>query len=153
MSIKGSVVERVIGGLESPTGISFVGPNDILVIEKNRGTVLRIVNGEILPEPLLRLNVANEVERGLLGIAVSNSSSGAKNYVFLFYTEAEGEIGEGREEKDNGNGDQRNGGIDRSEPLGNRLYRYEFSADGTKLVNPKLLLDLPYEPGPAHNGG
>jgi glucose/arabinose dehydrogenase len=143
----------VIGGLESPTGISFVGPNDILVIEKNRGTVLRIVNGEILPEPLLRLNVANEVERGLLGIAVSNSSSGGKNYVFLFYTEAEGETEEGREEKDNGDGDQRNGGIDRGEPLGNRLYRYEFSEDGTKLVNPKLLLDLPYEPGPAHNGG
>jgi len=22
-----------------------------------------------------------------------------------------------------------------------------------KLVNPKLLLDLPYQPGPAHNGG
>jgi aldose sugar dehydrogenase len=153
LSIKGSAVERVIGGLESPTGISFAGPNDILVIEKNRGIVLRIVNGEILPEPLLKLNVANDVERGLLGIAVSNSSSAGKNYVFLFYTEAEGEIGEGREENNNGDGDEGSGGIDRSEPLGNRLYRYEFSEDGTKLVNPKLLLDLPYEPGPAHNGG
>jgi aldose sugar dehydrogenase len=153
LSTKGLVAERVIGGLNSPTGIAFVGPNDILVIEKNRGAVLRIVNGEILPEPLLKLKVANEVERGLLGIAVSNSSSAGKNYVFLYYTEAEGEIGEGLEEKDNGEGVEGSGDLDRSEPLGNRLYRYEFSEDGTKLINPKLLLDLPYEPGPAHNGG
>ena len=37
------------------------------------------------------------------------------------------------------------------EPLGNRLYRYEY-IDG-KLVNPKLLLDLPASPWPYHNGG
>ena len=36
-------------------------------------------------------------------------------------------------------------------PLGNRLYRYNL-VDG-KLVNPKLLLDLPTLPGSAHNGG
>jgi glucose/arabinose dehydrogenase len=36
-------------------------------------------------------------------------------------------------------------------PLGNRLYRYELVGD--KLINPKLLLDLPASPGPAHNGG
>jgi len=36
-------------------------------------------------------------------------------------------------------------------PLGNRLYRYELVND--KLVNPKLLLDLPTTPGPSHNGG
>jgi aldose sugar dehydrogenase len=35
--------------------------------------------------------------------------------------------------------------------LGNRLYKYDF-IDG-KLVNPKLLLDLPFLPGPSHNGG
>ena len=31
------------------------------------------------------------------------------------------------------------------------LYRYEY--DDGKLVNPKLLLDLPTIPGPSHNGG
>jgi aldose sugar dehydrogenase len=35
-------------------------------------------------------------------------------------------------------------------PLGNRLYRYELVND--KLINPKLLLDLPADPGPRHNG-
>ena len=38
-----------------------------------------------------------------------------------------------------------------NEPLGNRLYRYELVDN--KLVNPKLLLDLPAWPGAAHNGG
>jgi glucose/arabinose dehydrogenase len=50
----------------------------------------------------------------------------------LFYTEAAG----------NADGDK---------PLGNRLYRYELIDN--KLVNPKLLMDLPHTPGPAHNGG
>ena len=103
------------------------------------------------------MNVANQVEQGLLGIAVSENLTDNKTYVFLYYTEAEGETGEGggeREEDEDNNGDveQRSSG-DGGEPAGNRLYRYELSEDGTRLLNPKLLLDLPYEPGPAHNGG
>jgi glucose/arabinose dehydrogenase len=38
-----------------------------------------------------------------------------------------------------------------SQPIGNRLYRYELVDN--KLVNPKLLLDLPASPGAVHNGG
>jgi glucose/arabinose dehydrogenase len=38
-----------------------------------------------------------------------------------------------------------------SEPVGNRLYRYEWI--NNQLVNPILLLDLPATPGPRHNGG
>ena len=37
------------------------------------------------------------------------------------------------------------------EPIANRLYRYELV--GNKLVDPLLLLDLPANPGPRHNGG
>lgn len=37
------------------------------------------------------------------------------------------------------------------EPLGNRIYKYEFK-DG-QILNPKLLLDLPALPGPRHPGG
>ena len=40
---------------------------------------------------------------------------------------------------------------DPTPPLGNRLYRYELVDN--KLVNPKMLLDLPADPGPRHNGG
>ena len=45
------VAERVAGGLENPTTFAFVGANDILVLEKNKGTVLRIHDGEVLSEP------------------------------------------------------------------------------------------------------
>jgi aldose sugar dehydrogenase len=40
---------------------------------------------------------------------------------------------------------------DNGKPIGNRLYRYELANE--KLVNPKLLLDLPAKPGTYHNGG
>lgn len=132
--------------LKFPTGIDFLGENDLLVIEKNTGQVKRILDGEMLNEPVLDLNVASESERGLLGIAILNpknvmniesnknsqqnlSTNGIK--VFLFYTETQD--------------------IDNGEILGNRLYKYDF-IDG-KLVNPTMLLDLPFLPGPSHNGG
>lgn len=128
--------QPVASGFEFPTGMAFVGPNDILVIEKNTGNVIRIQNGIKLDQPLLHVNVANMSERGLLGIAISqnkgidNSNNSTSPYVFLYYTEIE----KGSEKI-----------------LGNRLYRYELVAN--KLVNPKLLLDLPFLPGPSHDGG
>ena len=124
-------VDLVANRLELPTGMAFLGPYDILVIEKEKGTVQRIIDGKMLPEPLLDVNVAKISERGLLGIAVSKHENGP-TYVFLFYSETL--------VKDGGN------------PVGNRLYRYELMNNNT-LVNPKLLLDLPTRPGPSHNGG
>src|SRR5215218_8181333 len=117
--------------LELPTSMAPLGPNDILVLEKEKGTVQRIVNGKLLPTPVLTVDVATEVERCMCGIAVSKSDSGTV-YVFLYFTEAD-ESGSS------------------SEPIGNRLYRYEWI--NNQLVNPILLLDLPATPGPRHNGG
>jgi glucose/arabinose dehydrogenase len=125
-------IELIANGIESPTGMAFLGSDDILVLEQVKGTVQRIVNGSMLEDPILDVNVNAEDERGLLGIAVSKNSSTEQTYVFLFYTEAEGTE-------------------DGGEPIANRLYRYEL-VDG-KLADPLLLLDLPYQPGPAHNGG
>src|ERR687897_732237 len=90
-------------------------------------------------DDLLDLNVATKSERGLLGIAVLDISKTkhASNYgpndkfVFLLVTETENE--------------------DDGEILGNRVYRFDF-VNGA-LINPVLLLDLPYLPGPSHNGG
>ena len=127
------------GDLKFPTSMAFLGPNDILVLEKNEGTVKRIVNGIMQVEPLLDVNVATKEERGMLGIAIANQekkNNGLHTYVFLYFTEAETKDGEDFEGK---------------EPLGNRLYRYEFV--NSKLINPKLLLDLPATPGAIHNGG
>ena len=127
-------VEEVASGLDTPTTMAFLGPNDILVLEKDKGTVQRVVNGKILGEPLLDVNVANSVERCMCGIAISKHDS--KTYVFLYYTEINGKDGEDRQGK---------------EPSANRLYRYELV--GNRLVDPLLLLDLPANPGPRHNGG
>jgi glucose/arabinose dehydrogenase len=117
-------VEVVAKGLQIPTSMAFLGPNDILVLEKNSGNVLRVLNGEILKTPLLHVNVATSfIEWGLLGIDVSKSSNAnAPRSVFLYYTEPGGTAGFA---------------------AGNRLYRYELTNDKTQLINPKLLLDLP----------
>jgi aldose sugar dehydrogenase len=127
-------INTIAEGLNTPTTMAFVGNNDILVLEKDTGIVKRIVNGNALSKPVLDLNVANSVERCLCGIAVSKD--GSTQYVFLYYTEIEGPDG----------GDKK--GI---EPIGNRVYRYELSGDS--LINPLLLMDLPANPGPRHNGG
>ena len=136
-------VELVLDGLELPTSMAFLGPDDILVLEKDKGTVQRIVNGKMLPEPILDVNVANKSERGMLGIAVTKNGTTNNTYVFLYFTES---VQDGND--DCPEDDFCNPGND---PLGNRLYRYELVND--KLVNPKLLLDLPATSGPAHNGG
>jgi aldose sugar dehydrogenase len=131
---------------ESPvSSMTFLGPHDILILNKNDGTVHRILNNTLLKDPLLDINVANERERGLLGIATSKDSNN-KIYVYLYYTESE--KGDGNDDcprKQNFKCNPDN------EPIGNRLYKYELKSN--KLVNPKLLLDLPASPSPAHNGG
>src|ERR671915_1197596 len=82
-------VELIVQGLDLPTTMAFLGPNDILVLEKEKGTVQRIVNGKILPEPLLDVNVATSQERCMCGIAISKNFIRGHTYVFLYYTEAE----------------------------------------------------------------
>lgn len=121
-------VELVYSGPQPLTSIAFLNNSDIVVLEKYTGKVQRIANDVSLQE-LLDVNVTTLDERGMLGVAISKNAHGGA-YVFLYYTESKTPNGE---------------------PLGNRLYRYELI--NNKLVNPKLLLDLPALPGPYHNGG
>ena len=127
------MAEVVFTGLEFPTSMAFLGPDDILVLEKNEGTVKRIINGETLEEPLLKVNVAQENERGMLGIAVAKHPNTNSTFVFLYFTEAETRLDE------------------EQLTVSNRLYRYEMVND--KLINPKLLLGLPPTGRTVHNGG
>lgn len=123
--------------------MTFLG-EDILILNKNNGTIYRIKNGTMLDTPLLDVNVANKRERGLLGIANFKNNS-VENF-FLYFTET-----------------QQNDGTDicpvtyycepSSNPEGNKLYRYELAENGTRLIKPQLLLDLPATPKPTHNGG
>ena len=54
----GLKVETVAKGLKSSTSMAFLGPNDILVLEKNDGTVKPVANGSLLNDPLLDVSVA-----------------------------------------------------------------------------------------------
>ena len=54
-------VETVISGLSKPVTIDFLGPNDFLVLQKNNGQVLRVVNDVLQPNPVLDLSVANAI--------------------------------------------------------------------------------------------
>src|SRR5574341_184317 len=63
-------VRTVAGGLNQPISMAFLGPNDILVLEKATGKVQRVVNGVIQMSPVLDLAVNSGSERGLLGIAL-----------------------------------------------------------------------------------
>ena len=129
-------VEQVAGGLISPTTMAFLDEDTILVLEKDNGRVRMIEDGELQPEPLLDVAVANDGERGMLGTAVSREND-TNTYVFLYFTESGGGV----------DGDDMQG----VPPAGNRLYRYELQGD--QLVNPMLMLDLPALPGPRYNGG
>jgi aldose sugar dehydrogenase len=162
-------VEQVINtGLRSTTSIAFLGPDDILVLEKDAGIVHRILNGKMLPEPVLDVSVANVAERGLLGIAMANNDNGGTEsgnvrHVFLYYTESGG----GKDGDDEpsrtatattpDNSARTNTGsrgLDTVPPAGNRLYRYDLDESGNniKLTNPLLLLNLPATPPPGREG-
>ena len=138
--------EVVAEGLKFPTSMAFLGPDDILVLEKDRGTVRRVINGTMLPEPVLDVNVGSGGTRGMLGIAIDAKNESENrpfpfslltpnNDVFLYFTESKDGVDEGIE----------------NTRLSNRLYRYEL--ENNKLVSPKLLLELPATSETTRNGG
>jgi glucose/arabinose dehydrogenase/plastocyanin len=106
-------IEDFASGLFVPVNMEFVG-EDLLVLEKNSGTVRHIKDNVLLDSPVLDVEVSNYGEHGLLGI------TSVENNVFLFFTEAYHDGGRALE---------------------NRIYQYSW--DGTNLVNPILLKTIP----------
>jgi aldose sugar dehydrogenase len=47
-------VETVVSGLDLPTSMAFLGPNDFLVLEQHKGTVQRVTDGKILDKPITK---------------------------------------------------------------------------------------------------
>jgi glucose/arabinose dehydrogenase len=136
-------VDKVVGGLDNPIGISFIDKNDFLIIEKDSGKVKRFTDGVLLNHTLVDLNVANENDRGLTGIAISKNNFENKTYVFLYLTESYMVDGEDECDEAFFCDPQHNA-------LGNRIYRYELFAGS--LTNPKLLLDIPPSLYAVHTG-
>lgn len=127
-------VTELVGGLSQPTAMAFIGANDILVLQKGDGRVRRVINGVLQPGAVLDVAVHNLSERGLLGIAL-HPDFPTTPFVYLYFTESS-------------TGTDTGGA---SIPLGNRVYRYTWN--GSALVNPLMILDLPATPGPNHDGG
>lgn len=132
-------IESVATGFDFPTGIAFLGNNDILLLEKNTGIVYRIIDGNIT-NPVIHLNVSSKDERGLLGIAVTANDESKQDdrLVFLYYTYCP-------KVKANVNST--------SQGCGNYVYRYKLDTENNKLMDPKLILSLPALPSPSHLGG
>jgi glucose/arabinose dehydrogenase len=117
-------VRAVIRNLDQPISMAFIGPNDLLVLEKATGKVRRVVNG-VLTSTVLDLAVNSFSERGLLGIALhpdfpSNPS------IYLFWTES-------------------STGVDSSQPqdvplLGNRVDKFIWN--GSRLSRDANLIHL-----------
>src|SRR5215212_3009363 len=136
-------VELVASGLDFPTTMAFLAPDDFLILEKNTGNVKRFVNGTLIEKPLLHVNTSTKDERGLLGIAVSEKkeifyentflieNKKLTHNVFLYYIEC----------------NKKN--ID----CENRIYKYDLDNQKNELVNPKLLVGIPSFPDPSHIGG
>jgi glucose/arabinose dehydrogenase len=125
---------RELNELTPVTQFAFLDHDDILLLSKNDGKVLRIKNNTLFPEPLLDVNVTNQWESGLLGIAISNEAD--KTHIFLYYSESP-------------SGDVTNSSA--INPSYNRLYRYEYI--NNKLVNPKLIFTAPTPNRFSHIGG
>ena len=121
------IIEKFVSGLNFPTTMTFVG-EDILVLEKNTGKVIRIQdNGVPYTEPVLDVPVEAANESGLLGI------TSISNHVFLYFSESES-------------------GFDtlkrHDQPIKNKVYRYDW--DGETLTNPLLIKELPGNLGGLH---
>jgi glucose/arabinose dehydrogenase len=135
-------LELVTSGLDFPTTMAFLGPDDFLILEKNTGNVKRVVNATLVEKPLLHVNSTSiKDERGLLGIAVSEKKNFYDDFfienknlthnVFLYFIECN----------------------EKNLDCENRIYRYNFDNQKNELVNPKLLIGLPSFPDPSHIGG
>jgi aldose sugar dehydrogenase len=136
-------IELVASGLDFPTTMAFLGPDDFLILEKNTGNVKRFVNGTQVEKPLLHVNTNIKDERGLLGIAISEKKKNfydnpffienkkLTNNVFLYYIECKA----------------------KNLNCENRIYKYDLDNKNNVLVNPKLLVGVPSFPDPSHIGG
>jgi glucose/arabinose dehydrogenase len=77
-------VRTVTTGLSVPTSLAFLGPNDMLVLEKATGRVQHVVNGQVVGTALdLAVNSASE--RGLLSIAL-HPDFADNHWVYLRWT-------------------------------------------------------------------
>ena len=172
-------VDLYVEGLSFPTSMIFVDNNTILVSEKDQGNVRLISNGMLQEDPIYTINnISNEKEQGLLGITSSSKyeskketptdylnfsstsypissrdasvsfrepiSHDSNHVIYVYFTEKiyKSEYNNGIEVQQK----------DLNHTTRNRVYEYTWDGIGS-FSNPRLIMDMPAEPGPFHNGG
>jgi len=111
--VDGYKIEKYVTDLNIPIAIDFID-SDMFILQKNDGIIHLIQNGKLKEQPILDLEVSNYGEQGLLGITTVGDK------IYLFFTEA-----------------FHDGGLSH----GNKIYEYTW--DGEKMSNPKLIKSLP----------
>jgi len=120
-------VNTAADGLTTPISIAFIGPDDMLVLEKDTGRVKRVTGG-VVGATVLDLAVNNASERGLLGIAL-HPRFADNGFVYLYWTETL-----------DGAGDSN---VLESVPLlGNRVDRFVWDEDAETLTFDRNLIQL-----------
>ncbi|MDN5846123.1 MAG: PQQ-dependent sugar dehydrogenase [Candidatus Nitrosocosmicus sp.] len=172
-------VDLYVEGLSFPTSMTFVDKNTILVSEKDQGNVRLISNGILQKDPIYTIkNISNEKEQGLLGITSASKYESKKetqadyldfsssshpistmdaptslrepiihdsnHVIYLYFTE---KIYKSR---DNYSIDVQQKELNHT--IRNKVYEYTWDGIGP-FSNPRLIMDMPAEPGPYHNGG
>ena len=83
--LPGSDVEVIASDLAEPVTLVFAPDGRLFFTEKVTGNIRVIVNGELLPEPVLGLEVGSHSEQGLLGLAVDPDFE-SNHYMWATYT-------------------------------------------------------------------
>ena len=76
-------VKEFVRGINNPTDLAFLGPNDLLILEQYNGTVRRVKDGKIMSKPMMDVNVGNFTETGLLGIEIMQQESGRLLFFYI----------------------------------------------------------------------
>ncbi len=80
----GFVQTQLVGGLTKPV-VVVPAPNGDIYIGEQGGTILDYHNGALLPTPVLTLNVFEQGETGLLGLALDPNFA-TNGYIYVSYT-------------------------------------------------------------------
>ena len=119
-------VRTVIAGLTTPIALAFIADDDMLVLEKNTGQVLRVTNG-VVQGTVLDLAVNNASERGLLGIALHPQFPDNPG-VYLYWTESTSGTDSGM--------------LSDTPLLGNRVDRFTWDENSGTLTMERNLIHL-----------
>ena len=109
-------IEKIVEGLNSPTTMSFLN-NDIIILEHLTGKVILVKdNGVKILEPILDFNISYGPDYGLLGVETID------NKIFFYFVESiKDQPGVTKNTKD---------------------VLYQFTVHGENFVEPKLIKEL-----------